>query len=290
MNRKRLHAFWCKAARLRPVIHASRITHHASVLLPVLLIFAISSATLRAAEANSGWRQLPLITDGKVDPNWVQIGWGGFAVDDGTLRTKPDPKGLGLLVYKKERLGNCQIRVVFKAREAKSNSGVYVRLDDGILDQVTQPGAAFERNAAGKPSDDSMAKMKASGERDEGPWYAVHHGYEVQIAGGGGDTFHRTGAIYSLAPSSALSKKAPGEWKTMVITLAGNKISVDLDGQRITNFDPTSSDLPARKQWHEPKREPKRPESGYIGLQNHDPGDDVWFKEISVRPLPLSSK
>ena len=29
-----------------------------------------------------------------------------------------------------------------------------------------------------------------------------------------------------------------------------------------------------------------RPATGYIGLQNHDPGDVVWFKEISVRPLP----
>jgi hypothetical protein len=28
-----------------------------------------------------------------------------------------------------------------------------------------------------------------------------------------------------------------------------------------------------------------RPETGYIGLQNHDPGDEVWFKEVSVRPL-----
>jgi len=37
---------------------------------------------------------------------------------------------------------------------------------------------------------------------------------------------------------------------------------------------------------NEPKREPKRPEAGYIGLQNHDPGDIVWFKEVSVRPLP----
>ena len=59
----------------------------------------------------------------------------------------------------------------------------------------------------------------------------------------------------------------------------------DLDGQRITSFDPRSPDVPLRKQWYEPKREPKRPEAGYIGLQNHDPGDVVWFKEVSVRPL-----
>jgi hypothetical protein len=226
-----------------------------------------------------------LVTDGKVDPAWVHVGWGGFSVDDGALRTECDPKGLGLLVYSKERFGNCQLRVVFKTKDTNSNSGVYVRLADGILDQTTQPGAAFDRDAKGTPSAESMEKMKASGEREEGPWYAVHHGYEVQIAGGG-DQFHRTGAIYSLAPSAKLSKKAPGEWKTMVITLKDNLIFVDLDDSRITSFDSANPKLPSRKQWHEPKREPKRPQVGYIGLQNHDPGDFVWFKEVSVRPLP----
>jgi hypothetical protein len=218
----------------------------------------------------------------------MHVGRGGFVVDDGALRTECDPKGLGLLVYKKERFGNCQMRVVFKTKDAKSNSGVYVRIADGILEQARQPGAAFDRDPSGKPSDESMQKMKASAEREEGPWFAVHRGYEVQIAGGG-DTWHRTGAIYSLAPASAVSKKE-GEWKTMIITLEGDRIFVDLDGERATSFDPASLDVPSRKQWHEPKREPKRPQAGYIGLQNHDPGDVVWFKEVSVRPLTAARK
>lgn len=231
------------------------------------------------------WRSLPLITEEKVNPDWIHIGWGGFVLDDGALRTECDPRGLGLLVYTKERLGNCQIRVVFKSKDARSNAGVYVRIADGVLDQARQPGAAFDRDASGKPSPASMENMKASAEREEGPWFAVHRGYEVQIAEGT-DPFHRTGAIYSLAPSSAASKKPPGEWKTLIITLDGDRVHVDLDGQRITSFNPASPDVPARKQWYEPKREPKRPEAGYIGLQNHDPGDVVWFKEVSVRPLP----
>ncbi|MEO8429592.1 MAG: DUF1080 domain-containing protein [Verrucomicrobiota bacterium] len=237
-----------------------------------------------APNAEPAWRLLPLITDGKVDPGWIHVGWGGFVVDDGALRTECDPKGLGLLVYKKERLGNCQVRVVFKSKEAKSNSGVYVRIADGILEQAGQPGTAFERDATGTPSTASMEKVKAAAEREEGPWFAVHRGYEVQIADGG-DPYHRTGAIYSLAPSSADSKKE-GEWKTMVITLAGDRVFVDLDGKRITSFDSASPDLPPQKQWYEPKRAPKRPAVGYIGLQNHDPGDVVWFKEVSVRQLP----
>ena len=73
----------------------------------------------------------------------------------------------------------------------------------------------------------------------------------------------------------------------MIITLAGQRIFVDLEGKRITHFDPDSPNVPRSRQWFEPKREPKRPEVGYLGLQNHDPGDIVWFKEISVRPLPV---
>lgn len=245
-----------------------------------LLLLALFLAPLCGAEPV--WRNLPLITDGKIDPNWVQIGWGGFAVAAGTLRAEPDARGLGLLVYKAERLGRCQLRVVFKAKEAKSNAGVYVRLADGILDRVGQPGAAFDRSS-GKISKESMEKMKTSNEREEGAWYAVHHGYEVQIMDSG-DPRHRTGAIYSLSESSATPR--PGEWRTMIITLDGDRITVDLDGRRVSEFDPKSSAIPPRKNWPEPKREPKRPVAGYIGLQNHDPGDIVWFKEVSVRPLP----
>jgi hypothetical protein len=123
-------------------------------------------------------------------------------VDGDALKTECDPKGLGLLVYKKERFGNCQLRIVFKTKTAKSNSGVYVRIADGILDQVSQPGAAFDRNTAGKISKPSMQNMMASAEREEGPWFAVHRGHEVQIMDYN-DKFHRTGAIYSLAPASA---------------------------------------------------------------------------------------
>jgi hypothetical protein len=208
--------------------------------------------------------------------------------EDGTLRTVPAPQGLGLLVYKGEKFGNCQLRVVFKTKDEKCNSGIYVRLADGILAQIDNPGAAFERDANGKISPASMKRAQDSAEREEGPWYAVHNGYEVQIADSG-DSMHRTGSIYSLAPSSAPASK-PGEWRTMVVTLDGENISAELDGQKVSSLDVSSPNLPPRKQWHEPKREPKRPQVGYIGLQNHDPGEIVWFKEVSVRPLPSTTK
>jgi len=250
----------------------------------VVLVGLLSLGVSVVQAADDGWKKLPLIKDGKVDPAWVHIGYGGWIVDDGALRTDPAPEGLGLLVYKKEKLGNCQIRVVFKPKEPTSNSGVYVRIDDGILKQLKNLGAKYKRDADGKPTDETMKEMQASGERDEGPWYGVHHGYEVQIAAGG-DPAHGTASIYSLADSAAKGAGTP-DWHTMIITLDGPKIDVELDGQHASSFDSTQKDVRARKIWHEPKREPKRPEKGYIGLQTHDPQDIVWFKEISVRPLP----
>jgi hypothetical protein len=75
----------------------------------------------------------------------------------------------------------------------------------------------------------------------------------------------------------------------MTITLADSYILVDLEGRRVTNFDPDSHEVPRERKWFEGKREPRRPQAGYLGLQNHDPGDVVWFREISVRPLPQAS-
>ena len=75
----------------------------------------------------------------------------------------------------------------------------------------------------------------------------------------------------------------------MIITLDGERITVEVDGKRLTSFDATSTDNPPRKNWTEPIRELKRPTRGYIGLQNHDPGDVVWFKEVSVQPLDVAN-
>ena len=63
------------------------------MLVVFVATFAFALPVLRSAEP--AWRTLPLITDGKVDPNWIHVGWGGFAVEDGALRTDCAPQGLG---------------------------------------------------------------------------------------------------------------------------------------------------------------------------------------------------
>src|SRR5262245_19943326 len=136
-----------------------------SCLLRVwFLTLSGNSSELLSAEtiAESDWRPLPLISGGHIAECWVHVGWGGFVDDGDSVRTECDPKGLGMLVFKKERFGNCQIRVVFRSKDAKSNSGVFVRIAEGILDQVNSPGAAFDRSLNGKISEPSMQSMMAS--------------------------------------------------------------------------------------------------------------------------------
>lgn len=261
---------------------------HNLAQMTILLLISLSwigLVTLGEAEPPDGdWRSLPLISDGKVDQNWTHLGWGGFAVDNGSLRTECDEKGMGLLLYKKEQFGNCQIRVVYKSKDSKSNAGVFVRIDEGIVERLEQKATAVRRGPDGRLVEGSLDKPRDASEREEGVWYPVHHGYEVQICDDS-DEYHRTGAIYSLAKAASVPNPRPTDWKTMVITLKGNLVLVDIDGKHVTTFDPESKDIPRERKWFEPKREPKRPRSGYIGLQNHDPGDVVYFKEVSIRPL-----
>jgi hypothetical protein len=243
------------------------------------------------ASADGGWRTLALVEGGKVAPTWRFTGYGAMTVDNdvsggaAALRTDCDARGLGLLVYAREKFGDCQIRVVYRLKDPRSNSGVYVRIADGILDKAGEQPPPATRDANGKLTDAGAKAMQEASEKELGPWYAVHHGYEVQIADGA-DAFHRTGAVYSLTKAEAAPPLAdPAGWRTMLITLQGERVSVDVDGQRVSTFDAAAGNVPQRKVWHEPKREPKRPTKGYIGLQTHDPGDVVWFKEVSVRPL-----
>jgi hypothetical protein len=262
-----------------------------SILCWLYSILAAAATLANLGSANSGWaaegewRPLPLIEDGQIAPDWKVVGWGKFVVENDSIRTEPDERGLGLLVYTKEPLGNCQIRIVYRPQDARCNAGVHIRMDGGILRWVGKDSIAVKRNAQGKLPPEMLDRMKEASLKEEGAWYAVHHGYEVQIMDTA-DPLHRTGAIYSLAAAAPLPQEDAGKWRTMIISLQRNFVLVEVDGRPLTRFDPAASDLPERKAWFEPQREPARPEVGYIGLQIHDPGDIVHFKSVSVRPLP----
>ncbi|HXI40584.1 MAG TPA: DUF1080 domain-containing protein, partial [Bryobacteraceae bacterium] len=94
---------------------------------------------------------------------------------------------------------------------------------------------------------------------------------------------HCTGSIYSLSKVTKRNQKPAGEWNTMDITLEGQKTIVWLNGEAIDEFAGIGhQEVPPREKWFEPVRGP-RPDSGYIGLQNHDGRSTVYFKEVAVK-------
>ncbi|MGO9465794.1 MAG: DUF1080 domain-containing protein [Isosphaeraceae bacterium] len=218
----------------------------AASLLSISLVAGVSAQDKPTTDSPAAWRA---IFDGKSLDGWEHVGPGKMVLKDGLLQTEG---GMGLLWYTKEKLGNCVIRVVYKTTSPASNSGVFIRI-------------------AERPKDE---------------WYAVHHGYEVQICDVQ-DEYHGTGSLYSLSKSKARPAKPAGEWNTMEITLKGQRVLVSVNGVLVTDFDSESSDVPKRTKSFEPERGP-RPEAGYFGLQNHDDTSreaHVIFKEVSVRAL-----
>ncbi len=183
--------------------------------------------------------------NGKDLSGWKHVGPGSFTVEDGMMKTAG---GMGLLYFEKEKFGDCVLRVVYKTASGHANSGVVIRLPE-------------------PPPD---------------PWYAVHNGYEVQIDAGG-DDWHSSGAIYSISKVSSRRQKPKGEWNVMEIELRGPVTRVTLNGVLVNEYR-EGSPVPPRKMWYEPVRGP-RPDSGYFGLQNHDPNSTVYFREVSVKPL-----
>ena len=181
--------------------------------------------------------------NGRDLEGWKMVGPGRFAVEGGMMKTEG---GMGLLYYTREKFGDCTLRVVFRSESEHGNSGVYIRM--------------------GEPPPD--------------PWYGVHNGYEVQIDPDA-DQWHATGSIYSLSKVTARPLKPAGEWNTMDIVLSGQTTTIFVNGVQVNRFRGDQA-APERKQWYEPVRGP-RPDSGYIGLQNHDARSVVWFREVSVR-------
>ena len=249
-----------------------------------LALLALAPCCLTAFSA-ADWRPLPLIENNRVAPAWQHVGFGQMIVEGDPVRTDPDPRGLGLLVYTQETFGDCQIRIVYRPDEPNDNAGVHIRMDRGILDQIGRDDLiGVTRGPNNRLSDAEAQKMATASEQENGAWFAVHHGFEVQIMDSG-DALHRTGSIYSYAPAAELPPAPADGWRTMIITLRGTEVVVELDGKTLTRFDSAITDVPPREAWFAPKREPVRPTHGYIGLQTHDPGDIVYFKEVSVRPL-----
>ena len=103
---------------------------------------------------------------------------------------------------------------------------------------------------------------------------AFTRGHEIQIDATD-DADSTTGAIYNhQAPDAQARDEAlnpPGQWNEFEIIVEGQRIQVFLNGVKINDYvntDPNRMTVP-----------------GYIGVQNHGVGDDVFFRNIRIKDL-----
>ena len=221
--------------------------HSRAYFLLFCWIFNFSGQPIQHKSFDEGWTQL---FNGKDLSGWKQVGDGSHYVENGLIASHG---GMGLLYWIKEKFSNCTIRVVFKMQKFNSNSGVFIRIP-------IEPREA---------------------------WMPVHYGYEVQIDNhpetSNEDEYHITGTLYSLTKPLAKSGKPGPEWNTMEIMLDGPRTIVYLNGEKVTDYKEGDA-VPERKFDFEPVRG-RRPNEGYIGLQNHGNDDIVYFKEVAVKQL-----
>jgi cytochrome c len=106
------------------------------------------------------------------------------------------------------------------------------------------------------------------------PWVAVNQGYEIQIDPTDAPD-RTTGSVYSFQSADIAARdealNPAGEWNSYEIVVVGQTIRVYLNGVLINDF--TSTD-PARDLTQ-----------GFVGIQNHGNGDDVWFRDIQVKEI-----
>lgn len=125
----------------------------------------------------------------------------------------------------------------------------------------------------------------------------IPNSVEIQIADDSAEEWAKApatwhcGAIFGhLAPAKSLVRK-PGEWNRFVITCAGPKITVALNGETVTEMDmtlwtsaktnPDGSEIPA---WLS-KPLAEHPTRGRVGLQGKHAGAPVYFRNLKIGPF-----
>ncbi len=168
---------------------------------------------------------------------WKMAGPGQFIIIGNSILESDG--GPGLLWLSTKEFTDFELRLDWRVNSVFDNSGIYVR--------VPQLGGDFR-----------LADREA---------------YEVQIDergidenGNPGSALHRTGAIYRLAPSTAVASNPVGAWNHYEIKVVGGDVTVKLNGRPVAGL-----------------LNGARRTKGFIALQNHHPGSKVQFRNIRIK-------
>ncbi len=231
-----------------------------------LSLVIISAALLSACgagkntmngSAKTGWQKL---FDGKTTTGWHTYGKSfagtNWKIDDGALflDTKNKTAGQGGDLVTNEEFENYHLKLDWKISKG-GNSGIIFNVHEDPKYNAT---------------------------------YST--GPEMQVIDNDGhadakNIKHRAGDLYDLKASSKENVKAVGEWNTAEIILNNGKLDLIQNGETVvstTMWDDNWKQMVAGSKF---KTWPGFAiyKSGKIALQDH--GNDVWFKNISIKRL-----
>jgi len=118
------------------------------------------------------------------------------------------------------------------------------------------------------------------------PKNPVQNGFEIQVMGGSGTGRHDFGAIYDLVAPSKNMGRPIGEWNSVEITCRGAKMSVRVNGEKVSEID-LDAYTEAKKRPDGSKHKfgdiRNLPRRGHLGFQDH--GSKVWYKNVRIKDL-----
>ena len=104
-------------------------------------------------------------------------------------------------------------------------------------------------------------------------------GIEVQVNNSHSDPI-RTGSLYGAKNIMNDSPAKDNEWFTQHVIVEGRKVTVKVNDKVVNEFE--EQDPPQRRRGFERNILG----SGTFALQGHDPGSEVHYRKIMVKPLP----
>lgn len=132
------------------------------------------------------------------------------------------------------------------------------------------------------------AKVMTKKNANSGIYFATEYqksgwpakGYECQVNNSFDNDPRRTGSLYAV--KDVTEKLVPDDkWFDYYIKVEGDKVTIAINGKTTVEFteDPKEKrDADKQGRWIK--------DGGTIAFQAHDPGCEVFFKDILVKPLP----
>ncbi len=146
----------------------------------------------------------------------------------------------------------------------------------GLLWNDTQQYADYSLKLQFKLSDegDNSGVFTRFPDPGNDPFVAVDNGHEIQIKEGQpNDEPQKTGSVYNFDREDRRNARPIGEWNDYEIRVVGQTYVMTLNGVEVNRY--TSDGT--------------RPDTGFVGLQNHGNADAVSFRNVQVRELDVDA-